>query len=283
MTGYELCEETDELCTFVARKDGSMSCRDVCEANGGACVAAYYNSNGCGTILTGTDIGCDSSDQWDDVCVCSRVTDVYAEMPCVDASVPHDSGGAGDAGPPTGTTLLYRVDFEDQTIDADPGNSNDELMSGGAIAAVANPHKDPRNDSDFVGHHTVPTGYTRAELSSQRLPTAGETYLYKWSYFIPSAFFDSTISWNLISQWKTWPCGDHDGYATEICGNCGIFNEINATVDSFVFEFRAEPDCYTSSPPMRTGQWVDFVSEIHWVNDSTGYVRLWQNDQLIYD
>lgn len=280
--GFELCEETDDQCAFRALKNGSTSCREICEDQGGTCLATWGNGVGCETVYDDVDLGCEASDHDDDVCVCSRVTDAYAELPCVDASVPID-GSTGDAGPPTGTTLLYRVDFEDQTIDADPGSSHDELMSGGAVTVVANPHEDARNGSEWVGRHAVPTGYTRAELSSQRLTTVDRTYLYKASYFIPSTFFDGDISWNLISQWKTWPCGDHDGYDAEICGSCGIFNDLSARTDTFHFKYRAEPDCFTAGPPMYTGQWVDFVSEIHWANDATGSVRLWQNGVLVYD
>jgi len=34
---------------------------------------------------------------------------------------------------------------------------------------------------------------------------------------------------------------------------------------------------------MWTGQWVDFVQEIRWANDSSGYVKVWQNGQLVHE
>lgn len=271
---FELCEQTDDHCSFSVTKNG-RSCAAICIDQGGQCLATYGNGVGCETVYEDVDLGCQAADHVDDVCVCTRMTDCYVPLP-LDAA-------AEDGGPPTGTTLLYRVNYEGGTIDANPGASHAETMSGGAVTVVANPAKDGRNNSDQVGRHAVPTGYTRAELSSQRLPTVDHTYIYRWSYYVPPGFFDSDISWNLISQWKTWPCGDHDGYDAEICGSCGIFNDLSIHTDSFHFKYRAEPDCFTASPTLITGQWVDFVSEIRWTNGNTGYVKLWQNGQLAYE
>lgn len=279
--GFELCEQTRTECSFRAVKNGTLSCREICEGPGGQCLATYGNGVGCETIYDEVDLGCDASAHDDDVCVCTRATDEYEPLPCRQVGPPTDGGP--DAGPPPGTTLLYRVNFEDGTIDANPGTSHAETMSGGSITVVANPEPDGRNSSSNVGRHSVPSGYTRAELSSMRLSTEDQAYLYKWSYYVPPTFFDSTVNWNLISQWKTWPCGDHDGYDTEICGSCGIFNDLSVHTDTFHFKYRAEPDCFTASPPLILGQWVDFVSEVRWSNGNDGYVKLWLNDQLVYD
>lgn len=215
-----------------------------------------------------------------------------------DARAPEDARSGRDglvvdditftpSGPPAGTTLLYRVDFEDGSTAASTGESKKETSagdnSGGQITVVDNPQKDIRNLSDYVGLHQIPPGNRRAELSSQRLPTDGETYLYKWSYFLPDDYFDAGISWNIISQWKTWPCGKHDGFADQICGNGGIFNDIDVSSDKFNFRYRAEPACDDAPATMHTGRWVNFAQEIHWSNAHDGYARLWQDDTLIYE
>jgi len=215
----------------------------------------------------------------------------YRALHCVDASADRGTADKGtpvdsvppDKGPPPGTKLIYRVTYEKGTTAADVGETTAEQMSGGSITVAQNPKKDAHNGSNKVGRHTVPSGYARAELSSQRLPIVNKTYSYRWSYYIPSAFFGGTITWNLIGQWKTWPCGDHDGYDKEICGSCGIFNDLEVTKTNFQFQYRAEPDCYTASAAMETDKWVTFVMVIKWTNSSTGFVKLWKNDQLLYD
>jgi hypothetical protein len=203
---------------------------------------------------------------------------------CVDASVadkgPVDKSVAPDS-PPAGTKLLYRVTFEKGSIAADVGQSNALEMSGGSITVAQNPKKDSGNSSDNVGRHKTPSGYARAELYSQTLPIVDKTYSYKWSYYIPGGFF-SGITWNLVSQWNTWPCAVNNGYNSEICGNDGIFNDLEATKSNFVFQYRAEPDCYKASPTMETDKWVTFVMVIKWTT-SKGFVKLWKNNQLVYD
>jgi hypothetical protein len=183
--------------------------------------------------------------------------------------------------------LLYRVNFESGNTDASPGTSNKEEWYGGVISAVNNPQKDSRNGSDMAGQCRVPHDYTRAELSSQRLTTENKTYVYKWSYYLPDDFFtNADLSWSLLCQWKTWPCGDHDGYDAEICHRCGIFNDLSAGTETdphFEFRWRAEPDCREQTEDMILGQWVDFMMEIRWTNANDGYAKLWINDSLIKD
>ncbi|MBD3319820.1 MAG: hypothetical protein GF350_01860, partial [Chitinivibrionales bacterium] len=150
---------------------------------------------------------------------------------------------------------------------------------------VDNPHKDSINSSNKVARCRVPQNYTRAELSSQRLPTNNKTYVYRWSYYLPEDFYDNAdLSWSLISQWKSWPCGDHDGYDTQICFSCGIFNDLSAGTGSdrqFTFRWRAEPDCNEYAEEVRLGTWTEFVMEIKWTNNSTGYMKLWMNNERV--
>lgn len=183
--------------------------------------------------------------------------------------------------------LLYRVDFEDGTLDASYGSSKKEEWYGGEVSVVDNPSIDGRNGSAKAGRCRVPHDYTRAELSGQRLPTAGRTYVYRWSYYLPPSFYDSAdIDWTLISQWKTWPCGYHDGYDAEICPNCGIFNDLSAgTRDNptYRFRWRAQPDCYEHTLAAAPGEWTTFTMEIKWSTASDGYAVLLANDELIYE
>jgi hypothetical protein len=186
---------------------------------------------------------------------------------------------------PIGAKVVYRVDFENNSTTASIGTSKREESAqgstGGSITAQPNPQKDARNQSSTVGRCRIPTGYRRAELSSQRLPTAGKTYLYRWSYYYPPDFFNNAeIDFSLVSQWKTYPCGYHDGYKAQICDECGIFNDLRGgagTSRDFQFRWRARPDCRTHSLPVVTGEWVDFQMEVRWANDTSGYAVLWKN------
>jgi hypothetical protein len=288
VVGFQLCEETEQQCTFRAIKIGQVSCADICEAHGGQCLASYANGVGCGGIeYADGGLGCDAKANDDDVCVCDRAANVQQPGLCADASVPPDAEPPSDAGPPKGSTLLYRVNFEDGTTNADPGVSHEETAAGnntgGKITAVNNPHKDSRNPSNKVGRHQVPAGYQRAELSSQRLTTVDRTYIYKVSYYIPTDFFAHPIATPLISQWKTWPCSKgNDAFADKICDTGGIFDDLIAQVPHFRFKYRAKPDCDRAYPPMLVDQWVNLVEEVHWATDDTGHARVWQNGQLIW-
>ena len=192
----------------------------------------------------------------------------------------------------TGTVLLaaptaladvfYKVDFENGDTKAVVGNSSQELIDG-TIDAVANPHPDANNGSAMVGRFRVPLSASkvRAELSSQRLPTDGQTYRYRWSYYIPNDFFDgATIDWLVNSQWKTWPCEVCNAtYDPAICGGCaGIFDDLRVTDGQWWdFWWRAEPDCNEHSEAVALGQWVRFEMLVYWTTGSDGYVRLWRD------
>jgi hypothetical protein len=182
--------------------------------------------------------------------------------------------------------VFYRVDFEDGNTNAQIGSSDHELMGGGTLIAVDNPDPDGTNSTAKVGRCRIPEGYTRAELSSQRLPTEGKTYRYRWSYYIPSDLYSNAdIDWLVNSQWKTWPCQVCDAeYDPAICGGCGgIFDEARI-VDggqSWYFRWRAEPDCYEHHEDLITDRWVRFEMLVYWTKEFDGYVRLWRDGILI--
>ena len=181
-------------------------------------------------------------------------------------------------------TMVYHVDYESGSTAASVGSNNEELKSGGTISAVVNPYPDRYNSSSMVGEHSIPGNSTvtsRAELTSQREPTDGEVFWYKWSYYIPSDYF--TTGWNIFSQWKTWPCSKGRDYATEICYTGGIFDEVTANSNNFNFKFRANPDCYTYKPSMVTDQWVNWKMKIYWTNNPDGYVKVYRNGSLAYE
>ena len=189
--------------------------------------------------------------------------------------------------------VVYHVDFENGSIEATVGSSRAEA-SHGSITAVANPSPDGRNGSALVGRIQAVsnTEKVRAELASQRLPTEGKVYRYRWSYFIPDDFFEDaefeTVPpepyWLANAQWKSWPCEVcNSTYDPAICGGCGgIFNEVRVLDESdWEFRWRAEPDCHDLYEPIATGVWVDFEMLIYWTKGSDGYMRLWRDDALI--
>ena len=186
---------------------------------------------------------------------------------------------------PAGTKLLYRVNFESGSTAASVGTSRRETVAvdngGGTITVVSNPKKDARNGSARVGRHHVPGGYRRAELSSQRLPAAGKTYIYKWSYYLPATFFSEPKNWNLISQWKAYPCGG--GNKPGVCGKGGIFDDLTVHGSDFELRFRAEPDCETATTPAPAGEWVRLVMQVKWTKSNNGFARLWKNGELVFE
>lgn len=187
------------------------------------------------------------------------------------------SAGMGD------DDLHYLVDFEDGTTAASVGISNEELKGGGNITVVDNPFPDNCNMSRKVAKHSIPgnnSSSSRAELISQRLPTEGQEFWYKWSYYIPSNYF--TTGWNIFSQWKTWPCSDGRDYGAEICYSGGIFNEVSGNSNNFKFKLRANPDCHSYEPLMVTDQWVNWKMKIYWTNNSDGYAKVYKNGSLVY-
>ena len=187
---------------------------------------------------------------------------------------------------PASADVFYKVDFENGDTEAVVGDSSPELIDG-TVDAVANPDPDAANSSSMVGRFRVPlSGSTaRAELSSQRLPTDGETYRYRWSYYIPNDFFDGAdFNWFVNSQWKTYPCEVcNSTYDPDICGGCGgIFDEIRVPDEqSWEFRWRAEPDCNEHSETIALGQWVPFEMLVYWTTGFDGYVRLWRDHNLV--
>ncbi|MFC1584492.1 heparin lyase I family protein [Fibrobacterota bacterium] len=173
--------------------------------------------------------------------------------------------------------ILWKLDWEDGRKEAAIGYTRLEEEEGGEITVVDNPVKDANNGSEKAAACNV--GGKRAEISSQRVPTEGKTYVYKWSYLVPENYSAS----GLVCQWKTWPCGDHDGYADEVCYTCGIFNHVRIqnNGDEFHFQWRAEPDCDEISLPTNRGSWVTFQQEIKWTNGNDGYYKLWMNGEVV--
>jgi hypothetical protein len=181
---------------------------------------------------------------------------------------------------------FYKVDFEAGDTTASVGTSKKELISG-SITAVPNPAPDAMNSSSMVGRVRVSksSSKTRAELSSQRLPTNGKTYRYRWSSYYPKSMLNGvTLSWLVTSQWKTWPCEVcNPTYDPAICGGCGgIFNEARVEQKKdWEFRWRAEPDCHDQLEPIAFDRWVRFEMLVYWTKGSTGYVRLWRDGKLV--
>lgn len=189
----------------------------------------------------------------------------------------------------TAGQLIYQVDFEKGSCAAEIGTSRLETGTSdttkhGTILAVDNPAPSMANNSSKVGRCQTPSGYVRAELSSQRLPVVGKTYIYKWSYYFPTDFFlNDSLKWLLITQFKTYPCGQ-SLFPQQICGNGGIFNEISLTSSrNMVLHFRAQPDCYYDTTSLKTGQWISFVMEIKWTKSDSGYCVVFVDHQKTFE
>ena len=68
VSGVQFCSSTASSCTFRALLNGTMSCSDVCSANGGSCITQYGNGSAC--EQRGEE-SCDDVGSVDDICVCT--------------------------------------------------------------------------------------------------------------------------------------------------------------------------------------------------------------------
>jgi hypothetical protein len=184
--------------------------------------------------------------------------------------------------------LLYRATFENgftsEGLSITKEITTPDGATGGAIDVVDNPKKDSINTSNKVARCSAPNGYRRAEIASGRSITDETVRTYKWSYFFPDSFFNNGgYNWAIFSQFKTWPCGYHDGHSATICASCGIFNDVSfETAGNFNFRFRAMPDCHNFTSPVPVNEWVNFVLQIYWTQTSTGWAKLYRNGGLVY-
>ncbi len=189
--------------------------------------------------------------------------------------------GAGSAA----AEVFFDVDFENGDTTASVGTARLELTDA-SIEAVANPAPDAVNGSALVGRFRVESSAekVRAEISSQRMVTDGQTYRYRWSYYIPrESFTDVSLDWFSVSQWKTWPCEVcNETYDPAICDGCGgIFDDASIVDEQWQFRWRAEPDCHEYHAPVPFDRWVHFEMLVYWTMDSDGYVRLWEDGELV--
>jgi hypothetical protein len=192
--------------------------------------------------------------------------------------------------------LIYSVDFEDAQIGHSVANNESvgqgraETVAGGGYVpggvqtVVANPNKDQYNLSEKALLCQTPANYHRSEFSSPRFPTVEKTYVYQWSYFMPTDFYTNcNIEYIFMADWKTWPCSDGDGWGNEICSGGGIYNDIQLNGQKFTwpFRWRAAPDCKEQNFTFELGKWYSFQEEIYWTNTQKGYQRLWMNGKIV--
>lgn len=64
--GYDFCWQESDVCAFRAKTDPA-ACNDICQAGGGTCVEAHYNSNHC--EVSGST-SCDDDNDYDLICHC---------------------------------------------------------------------------------------------------------------------------------------------------------------------------------------------------------------------
>ena len=188
-------------------------------------------------------------------------------------------------------TALFRATFESGTTDPEVSEGTHttnliESKDGGEMVAVENPAPDVCNPSKYVLQATVPTGYTRAEYQSPRLPTRDHSYIYTWREYIPVDFYDDvSLSWQARAQWKTWPCGSSQptDVADQLCGGGGIFNDFEINAHLGTFRFRTRPDCHDVHVATHDyfGKWSTYVIEVSWTQSTDGYYRVFQNGQLL--
>jgi hypothetical protein len=202
---------------------------------------------------------------------------------------------SGQPGPPPPGNCSYVVDlehpamfkstFESGSTVADTGTENIDNRNGGSMSVVSNPFTGDCNPSDGVLEVVAPSGSSvRAEYETQRLPTDEKTYIYTWKQFIPDDLLTGrSVSWLVLSQWKTYPCSVGGGFADYICFGGGIFNDVELNGQLLEYRFRARPDCNHIIIPVSdtSGDWYTFVEEVYWTNTSNGYYRLYRDGELI--
>lgn len=186
--------------------------------------------------------------------------------------------------------LLYKVSFENGINPDTPKPDWYEESSNGYWSVVNNP-----SGLGMVGKATVGTGYSRAEICSQRLPIVEKTYYYSFKIFFPTGWATSVnLNWILFNQYSTWPCEqDNDKYKPYICGNGGVFNDLRlkendinyAVQDKNIFQYRsrAEPDCQLLSFPRKEGEWMYITVESYWTKTLNGFHKIWVNGELVQE
>ena len=135
-------------------------------------------------------------------------------------------------------------------------------VRSGRFAIVATVFSD---DPGVYPHH-------RAEIAlktNHSLP--GQSYWYGWSELIPKDWAPDP-TWTLIAQWHAPGANVMQPLQLELSGSkwCWV-NWIGPLPGAkynvlFCEDFEHEK-----------GQWVDWVVNVKWTNDNSGYIRIWKN------
>lgn len=168
-------------------------------------------------------------------------------------------------------------------------------LAAGAICPPANEVvsfvNDPAGGTNKVAKFVMQTIYERAEVRAQRNgypevpPATGATLWYGWRLFVP-ANSDVSGYGGIVSQFHP----GHQAAAKGVKGSPTTLR-VNQKNWSFYIKYQTgmsdgkiqydykEFDLGTCSGDR--GRWTEWVAQIKWTPENTGFVRLWKNGVLV--
>jgi len=146
------------------------------------------------------------------------------------------------------------------------GESCNQLVNVNSIKGIQHAFK-----------HWVNLCGERSELVMNKTEI-GKSYWYGWSMFVPSDWQDTSVGYDIVNQWATYPT---DKKFSQGCGGNGSY--IARTNETFTFNLQhqgdsAQIDCNKfpiASVSEIKGKWVDFVMHVKWTGNKDGFLRLW--------
>ncbi|PPS41154.1 heparin lyase I family protein [Chroococcidiopsis sp. TS-821] len=129
----------------------------------------------------------------------------------------------------------------------------------------------------YAFKHWVNLCGERSELVMKKTEI-GKTYWYGWSMFIPSNWQDTSVGYDIVNQWATYPTNKK---FRQGCGGNGSY--IARTNETFTFNLQYQGDVaqiVCNKFPLVSvtdakGKWVDFVMHVKWTGNKDGFLRLW--------
>ncbi len=112
-----------------------------------------------------------------------------------------------------------------------------------------------------------------AEIEKFDAGSPGERVWYGFSTYVPTSWVNSEQTAIIAQWWSHSPASPPLGI--EIEGESW-----------FVFQRWAEGEEGKSRraiEPVRKGEWTDWVVEAYWTDSQDGYLKVWRNDEVIYE
>jgi hypothetical protein len=129
----------------------------------------------------------------------------------------------------------------------------------------------------YAFKHWVNKCGERSELVMKKIEI-GKSYWYGWSMLVPSDWQDTSVGYDIVNQWATYPT---DKKFRQGCGGNGSY--IARTNETFTFNLQYQGDTaqivcnkfpIASVSDIR-GKWIDFVMHVKWTGNKDGFLRLW--------